>query len=91
MKAVRWIINFICATIIIFVGLYFVVSVAISFFVLSGQLTVSQPMYHEMVTPSLISLLFYQATSIAILTVCVLIRAKVGKKYDFKFLQPNNT
>ena len=90
MKAVRWIINFICATILIFVGLYFVVSVAISFFILSGQLTVDQPMYHEMVTPSLVSLFLFQATSIVIFIGCILIRAKVGKKYDFKFLQPKN-
>ena len=90
MKAVRWVINFICATTIIFVGLYFVVSVAISVFILSGQLTTGQPMYSEMLTPSLVSLLMYQATSAAILIVCILIRAKVGKKYDFKFLQPKS-
>ena len=87
MKIVRWIINSICATIIIFVGLYFVISVAISIFILSGKLTVGQPMYSEMVTPSLLSLFIYQATSTAILIVCVLIRAKVGKKYGFRFLQ----
>jgi hypothetical protein len=67
------------------------VSFAISFFIVTDQLTVGQPMYHEMVTPSLAGLLLNQAISIAILMVCILIRAKVGKKYDFKFLRPKNT
>ena len=66
-------------------------SVAITYFILTGQLTVGQTMYFETVTPDIVSFLIFQSVSIAIIFSCVLVRAKIGKKYDFKFLQPKDT
>ena len=91
MIVIRWFINFICATVAIFTVFYLAVSVAITYFILTGQLTVGKPMYFETDTPDIPGLLTFQAVSIVIIICCVLIRAIVGKKYDFKFLQPKDT
>jgi hypothetical protein len=91
MKIIRGITNFVCATIVAIIFLYFVISVAMLLFIFTGQLTVGQPMYIDMMTPSITNILKFQLVCILMISVCVLIRVKVGKKYDFKFLQPKNS
>ncbi len=91
MKVIRWIINFISGAIVAIVFLYFVISLAVTFFILTGMLTDGQPMYIDLKTPPLYGLTIFQVISFSIISICILIRAKIGKKYDFKFLQPKHT
>jgi hypothetical protein len=58
---------------------------------MTGQLTIGQPMFFEAKTPTIPNLLIFQAVMFCLMSICILIRAKVGKKYDFKFLQPKHT
>jgi len=86
-KVIRWFINFSLAVIALITGLYFTISVAVLFFIVSGKLTVGQLMYIDLITPKISSLLVFQAICITIISTCFFIRAKIGKKDDFKIFQ----
>ena len=87
MKAIRWIVNALCAALICMVFLYFVISLAILGFIVFGVLTPGQPMYLDAATPSVAGVLKFQLISLAALTVCLFLRAKIGQKNDFRFLK----
>lgn len=85
MRLLRWLINFVAGTIAAIVTLFFVVSLFILFFKLTGQLT-DGPMYFEMQTPSYTGLLLFQAICIAVISACFALRITFGGKNDFPFL-----
>jgi len=91
MNIVRRIVNIFCASIIAIIGIYFTISVCILFFIFTGQLTVGYKSAGELAIPTVLHLVLFQGISFFIMAGCVLVRAKVGKQYDFKFLQPKST
>ncbi len=84
MKVICWIINFLCAAIALFIGLPFFVSMALLFFIFSDQLIVGQPMYIDLNTPKISSILIFQGICVTIISMCFVIRAKIAKKDDFR-------
>ncbi|MES2412291.1 MAG: hypothetical protein V4614_00715 [Pseudomonadota bacterium] len=89
MNALRWIVNFLCATVISFVFLYLVISLAILFFIATGSLTPGQPMYMDSTTPPVGSILMFQLSACVVLGCCFLVRKRFGQKNDFRFLRKN--
>lgn len=57
--------------IILFVSLYFAISLGVAFFKLSGAIIEGQPMYFELDTPTWPQLFVFQAISMAILGVAL--------------------
>lgn len=88
MQLIRWLVNFIAGAIIAFVGLYFVISLAILFFKLSGQVS-DGPMFFDFKTPTYGGLLLFQGISIAIIAACFAVRMTFGKKNDLSFFRRN--
>jgi hypothetical protein len=62
------------------VSLYFVISLCILFFMLTGQLSQGVPMLFEMRTPSYTHLFLFQIICIAIMSVCFAIRIFLGRE-----------
>jgi len=89
MRLIKWIVNFLAATIIVFVSLYLVISVCILFFKLTGQLS-EGPMFFDMQTPTYIGLLLFQAISFVIIFACFFVRGTFGQKKDFSLLRRNH-
>jgi len=87
MKVIRWIINFVCGSVAAITFFYFITSLTITVFILTGMFTVGEPMFIDLNTPSLLGLLKFQILSAAIISLCILARAKFGKKYDLRFLR----
>jgi len=82
MRYVRAVINFLAATVIVFVTLYFVTSLCILVFKVTGLL-VDGPMYFEMRTPTYEALFIFQCICIAIILACLSVRIILGRKNDF--------
>ncbi len=87
-ETMKTIINFICASFIAIIGIYFTISICMILFILSGQLQVGEGFIDGDIVPSVPTILLFQVASLLAMAVLVLIRAKFGKKYDFKFLEP---
>jgi hypothetical protein len=88
MRLIRWLINFLAATIAAFVCPYFVISICIVFFKLTGLVS-DGPMYLDLQTPTYAGLFKFQAISMAIISACFAVRITFGKKDDFSFLRRN--
>jgi len=88
MRLIRWLVNFLAGTIIAFVTFYFVISICILFFKLTGLVS-DGPMYFEMQTPTYAGLFQFQAICIAIISACFAARITFGQKNDFSFLRKN--
>lgn len=80
MKLVKWLTNFAISAIILFVGLYFVISLCVAFFKLSGQITEGQPMYFDLQTPAWAGLLMFQAGCVAIMGLGFFLRRKLRQQ-----------
>lgn len=80
MKLAKWLANFAISAVILFVGLYFVISLCVAFFKLSGQITEGQPMYFDLQTPTWGDLLMFQAACVAIITLGFFLRRKLRQQ-----------
>ena len=81
MKLAKWLANFAISAIILFVGLYFVISLCVAFFKLSGQITEGQPMYFDLQTPTWGGgLLMFQAACVAIIALGFFLRRKLRQQ-----------
>lgn len=63
--------------IILFVSLYFAISLCVAFFKLSGAIIEGQPMYFELETPRWTELFMFQVACMAILSVAFFLRRKL--------------
>jgi uncharacterized membrane protein YhdT len=86
MRFLRWLVNFLAATIVVLVSLYLVVAVCVLALKLTGQLS-DGPMYFELQTPTYQALLLFQGICIAIISLCFAVRTLFGRKNDFSFLR----
>lgn len=86
----RKVVNFICAVLMAGVGIYLTISICILVFIFTGQLQVGNDLGDGNVVPSVSTLLCFQAFCILFMAALVLMRAKLGKQYDFKFLRPSD-
>lgn len=77
MALIKWFANFIIGAIVLFVGLYFVISLCVAFFKITGQVAEGQSMFFDMQTPTWAGLLAFQMVSLAILGLCFFIRGKL--------------
>ena len=80
MKLAKWLANFAINAVILFVGLYFVISLCVAFFKLSGQITEGQPMYFDLQTPTWGGLLMFQAACVAIIALGFFLRRKLRRQ-----------
>lgn len=80
MKLAKWLANFAISSVILFVGLYFVISLYVAFFKLSGQITEGQPMYFDLQTPTWAGLLMFQAGCVAIMGLGFFLRRKLRRQ-----------
>lgn len=67
MKVAKWIANFIISTIILLVTLYLVISICVGYLMMTNVITVGQPMYFDLQTPSWGNLLIFQSICVVIL------------------------
>lgn len=86
MKVIKWLANFINSTIILVVTLYFVISLCVAVFKLSGQVTEGQRMYFDFYTPTWAGLLIFQAACMAIFAGGFFLR----RKLRIALSNPNN-
>jgi hypothetical protein len=86
MRLIRWLVNFLAATVAAFVSFYFVISICILFFRLTGLLS-DGPMYRDLQTPTYAGLFKFQAICMAIISACLALRIRLGQKNDFSFLR----
>jgi hypothetical protein len=84
MQLIRWLTNFLAGMIIALVSFYFVISICILFFKLTGLLS-DGPMYFDLQTPTYAGLFQFQAIAIAIISACFTVRNTFGQKNDFSF------
>lgn len=77
MKMIKWLANFMIGAIILLVVLYFVISLCVAFFKLSGQVTDGQQMYFDFYTPTWATLLIFQAICVTILAIGFFLRHKL--------------
>ena len=89
MRLIKWIVNFLAATVIVIVSFYLVISICILFFKLTGRLS-EGPMFFEIQTPSYVGLFKFQAISLAVMSACFFVRGTFGHKRDFSFLRRNH-
>ena len=83
--------NFICAILIVIIGFYLTISLCALFFIFTGQLSVGHELDEGATVPQVFTLLAFQAACVLAMAGLVVIRAKVCKKYDFKYLRPKDT
>ena len=88
MRLIRWLVNILAGTVAALVSFYFVISICILFFKLTGLLS-DGPMYFDLQTPSYAGLLKFQAISIGIISACFAVRITFGQKNDFSVLRKN--
>ena len=86
MRLIRWLVNFLAGTIVAFVCFYFVISICILLFKLTGLVS-DGPMYLDLQTPTYAGLFKFQAISMAIISACFTVRNTFGHKNDFLFLR----
>ena len=89
MRLIRWLVNFSASTVVALVSFYFVISICILFFKLTGLVS-DGPMYRELQTPTYAGLFRFQAISMAIISACFAVRITFGQKDDFSFLRKNS-
>ncbi len=77
MNAARGVARLALAAIVLFVSLYFAISLGVAFFKLSGAIVEGQPMYFELETPTWPELVLFQAACIAILGVAFFLRRQL--------------
>jgi len=77
MKIAKRLANLVLGAIILLVSLYFVISLCVAFFKLSGRIVENRPMYFEMPTPTWASLFIFQAACVAILAAGFFLRRKL--------------
>jgi uncharacterized membrane protein len=82
MNAAKWLANFTIGGIILLVSLYFVISLCVAFFKLTGQLIEGEPMYLDLQTPTWMDLLIFQAACVAILGVGFFLRRKLQRRRE---------
>lgn len=88
MNIIRRVINILSACAIAIITMYFVVSVCLTLFLLFGIIDQNFSVQGEFKIPSLRILFFFQICCVLAISLFVLVRGKIGKKYDFKFLRP---
>ena len=77
MKMAKWLANIMIGAIILLVTPYFVISLCVAFFKLTGWITEGQPMYFDLKTPTWAGLLIFQVACVAILGVGFFLRRKL--------------
>lgn len=77
MKAAKWLASFMIGAIILFVSLYFVISLCVTFFKLTGRIVENQPMFFDLQTPTWASLFIFQVACIAILAAGFFLRHRL--------------
>jgi hypothetical protein len=82
MKVAKWLANFTIGAIVLLVSLYFVVSLCVAFFKLSGRIIDGQRMYFDMYTPTWATLLAFQAACAAILWTGFYLRRKLQGHHE---------
>jgi hypothetical protein len=88
MRLIRWLINFLAGTIAAVISFYFVISICILFFKLTGLVS-DGPMYFDLQTPNYAGLFKFQAISMGIISACFAVRITFGKKNDLSFVRRN--
>jgi hypothetical protein len=64
---VRFIASLLLCAVAFLVGIYFVISLCVAVFILTGTLSIGQPMYFELATPSWRHLLLFQCACVVII------------------------
>ncbi len=77
MKIAKWLANFVIGAVMLFVTPYFVISLCVAFFKLTGWVTEGQPMYFDLKTPTWTGLLIFQAACAAIMGVGFFLRRRL--------------
>jgi len=80
LRIAKWLASFLIGAVILFVGFYFVISLCITYFKLTGGLIEGAPMYFDLRTPRWGPLLTAQALCVAILALGFFLRSKVRGK-----------
>ncbi len=75
-----WFARFVIGVIVLIVTLYFVISLAVTYFKLTGRIVEGQRMYLEMYTPTWAGLLTFQAVCVVILAIALFLRAKLPRR-----------
>jgi hypothetical protein len=63
----------------LFVFLYFVISVCVAFFIFSGTLSIGQPMFFDITTPSWHALLLFQFGCVVVMSAAFILGAKLAR------------
>jgi hypothetical protein len=77
MQMAKWLANVAIGFIILIATPYFVISLCVAFFKLSGQLAEGQRMYFDFYTPTWAGLLIFQAACVAIIGAGFFFRRKL--------------
>lgn len=77
MRVAKWLANFAISAIILLVSLYFVISLCVAFFKLTGQITEGQEMFFDLQTPKWAGLLYFQAVCVLIIGLGFFLRRKL--------------
>lgn len=78
MRFLIWLARFLIGVVVLMVTLYFVISLGVTYFKLTGRIVEGERMFYEMHTPTWAGLLIFQAICVAILTVAFFLRAKLS-------------
>jgi hypothetical protein len=78
-RLLTWLARFVIGTVVSIVTLYFVISLAVAYFKLTGRIVEGQRMYLDMYTPTWAGLLEFQAACVAILVVSLFLRSRLPK------------
>jgi len=74
-----WFARFVIGVVVLIVTLYFVISLSVTYFKLTGRIVEGQRMYLDLYTPSWPGLLTFQAVCVAILVIALYLRSKLPK------------
>lgn len=77
MRVAKWLANFAISAIILLVSFYFVISLCVAFFKLTGQITEGQEMFFDLQTPMWTGLLYFQAVCVSIIGLGFFLRRKL--------------
>ena len=80
LKVLNWLARFVIGVVVLIVTLYFVISLAVAYFKLTGRIVEGQRMYLDMYTPTWAGLLIFQAVCVVILAVGLFLRAKLSRR-----------
>jgi hypothetical protein len=79
MRVLTWFARFAIGIVVLIVTLYFVISLSVTYFKLTGRIVEGQRMYLDLYTPTWPGLLTFQAGCVAILVVALYLRSKLPK------------